>query len=64
MAVNRPTMRELNDLKNKERRADMELAIAEGRLTVRQMTPRERREADAHRAAGAPARAERAARRR
>jgi hypothetical protein len=64
VAVNRPTMRELNDRKTKERRADMEVAIAEGRLTVRQMTPRERREADAHQAAGAPARAKRASRRR
>ena len=64
MAVNRPTMRELNERKTKEQRAEMQVAIAEGRLTVRQMTPRERREADAHRAAGAPARAERAARRR
>ena len=63
MAANRPTMRQLTDEKKRIRRAEMQDAIAEGRLTVRQMTPRERSEADAHRAAGAPARAERARRR-
>jgi predicted RNA-binding protein with PUA-like domain len=64
VATNRPTMRQLNDLKTKERLAEMELAIAEGRLTVRQMTPRERREADAHRATRASARTARASARR
>lgn len=61
MAANRPTMRELNDEKNRKRREEMDVAIAEGRLTVRQMTPRERRESDAHHEAGAEARAQRAA---
>lgn len=67
MVTKRPTMRQLNDVRNAERRADMQLAIAEGRLTVRQMTPSERSESDARRAAGAQARearAERSARRR
>lgn len=64
MAVNRPTMRQLNEEKHKAQRAEMQVAIAEGRLTVRQMTPSERRESDAHRAAGAAARSERAKRRR
>jgi hypothetical protein len=41
----------------------MQVAIAEGRLTVRQMTPQERTESDAHRAARARARAARAERR-
>ena len=57
MAATRPTMRELNDARQRERRAAMELAIAENRLTVRQMTAAERREADVHRAAHAEARA-------
>jgi hypothetical protein len=61
---NRQTMRQLNEAKNEKRRAEMKVAIAEGWLTVRQMTPKERKESDAHRAAGAPARAARAARRR
>ena len=64
MAANRPTMRELSDERNRARRAEMQTAIDEGRLTVRQMTAAERREADAHRAAGAELRAARAARRR
>lgn len=62
MAANRPTMRQLRDERNKKRRADMQVEIDAGRLTVRQMTPRERTESDAHRAAGAEARASRAAR--
>jgi len=61
MATNRPTMRELSEAINRRRREEMQVAIAEGRLTVRQMTPRERRQSDAHRAAGAAARAARAA---
>lgn len=64
MAVNRPTMRQLNEEKNKVRREEMQVAIAEGRLTVRQMTPSERRESDAHQAAGAAARRARGKRRR
>ncbi len=61
MATKRPRMRQLSEAKNRERREQMQLAIAEGRLTVRQMTPQERKKSDAHRAAGAPARAARAA---
>ena len=50
MAANRPTMRQLTEEKNRKLRAEMQEAIAEGRLTVRQMTPRERKESDARRA--------------
>jgi len=63
MAMNRPTMRQLSAARNRERREQMQVAIAEGRLTVRQMTADERQKSDAHRAAGAPARAARAANR-
>jgi hypothetical protein len=48
---NRPTMRELAEERNSERRKAMQDDIAAGRLTVRQMTPRERKDADARRAA-------------
>jgi hypothetical protein len=61
MAMNRPTMRQLSDAINRTRREEMQVAIAEGRLTVRQMTPQERKESDAHRVAGARARAARVA---
>ena len=57
MAVNRPTARELSDARTALRRADMQVAIEEGTLTVRQMTPLERKESAALRAAGAEARA-------
>jgi hypothetical protein len=60
MAKNRPTMRQLSDAINRKRREEMQVAIAEGRLTVRQMTPQERKRSDAHRVAGARARAARA----
>jgi hypothetical protein len=59
--ANRPTMRQLSDARNHKLREEMQVAIAEGRLTVRQMTPQERKKADAQRAAGAPARDARAA---
>jgi hypothetical protein len=59
MAANRPSPRELSDAKNALRRADMQVAIEEGTLTVRQMTALERKDSDAVRAAGAEARAER-----
>lgn len=49
-ANNRPTMRELAELKSSERREAMEAEIAAGRLKVRQMTPAERKAADARRA--------------
>jgi hypothetical protein len=53
MATTRPTMRELRDERSRQALASMEDAIAEGRLTVRQMTAAERREANVHRAAHA-----------
>jgi hypothetical protein len=53
---NRPTMRELAEVKNVEKRKAMQAAIDDGRLKVRQMTPRERKESDARRAAFAEAR--------
>ena len=57
MAANRPTTRELSDARKALRRADMQAAIEEGTLTVRQMTPLERKDSRALRAAGAEARA-------
>ena len=54
-------MRQLSDARNSKRREEMGLAIAEGRLIVRQMTPRERKQADRDRAAGDRARVVRAA---
>jgi len=64
MPATRPTMRELNDERRRQKRADLETAISENRLIVRQMTAAERREADSRRAVFAEARATRAARRR
>jgi ketosteroid isomerase-like protein len=49
MAMKRPTMRQLSDARKRQRREEIQAAIADGRLTVRQMTPQERKEADAHR---------------
>ena len=40
------TARERNDLKREEKREETRLAIAEGHVTVRQMTAKERKEAD------------------
>ncbi|HYN50593.1 MAG TPA: hypothetical protein VES62_06680 [Thermoleophilaceae bacterium] len=57
MAANRPTAREFSDARTALRRADMQVAIEEGTLTVRQMTPLERKDSAALRAAGAEARA-------
>jgi hypothetical protein len=51
MATNRPTLKQLRDARNREAREEVQMAIAEGRMTVRQMTPRERKQADIHRAA-------------
>jgi hypothetical protein len=56
MATNRPTMHQLREARHEKRRDEMRVAIAEGRLTVRQMTPQERKQADMHRAARAKAR--------
>ncbi|MDX6581085.1 MAG: hypothetical protein QOI10_269 [Solirubrobacterales bacterium] len=64
MAVKRRTMRELHDERSNEKRAAIQVAIADGTLTVRQMTPKERKASDACRAAGDEVRAERAAKRR
>jgi hypothetical protein len=57
MAANRPTPRELSDTRKAKRLADMQFAIDDGTLTVRQMTPLERKDSDALRAAAAEARA-------
>jgi hypothetical protein len=51
MGHSRPTQRELADAKKVERRAEMNRAIAEGRLTVRKMTDAEREQSDARLAA-------------
>ena len=61
MAMNRPTMRQLRDAKHRKQREEMQVAIAEGRLTVRQMTAEERKESDLNRAAKTELRAGRAA---
>ena len=59
MEKRRPTTRELAEAKQAGKREAMHAAIAEGKLTVRQMTPSERKAGDARRAEVA---AERAAR--
>jgi hypothetical protein len=51
MAANRPTTQELSEARKAQRRADMQVAIEEGTLTVRQMTPLERKDSHALRAA-------------
>ena len=51
MTATRLTMRERQDERLRQQRAEMETAIAENRLTVRQRTATARWEADAHRAA-------------
>jgi hypothetical protein len=53
MGHSRPTQRDLADAKKAERKAEMERAIAEGRLIVRQMTPEERSQSAARLAAAA-----------
>ena len=47
MAPPRPTQRELAAARQAGRRAEMECAIAEGRLTVRKMTALERQQSEA-----------------
>ena len=59
MAHSRPTQRDLADAKKAERRAEMDRAIAEGRLIVRQMTPEEREQSEARFAAASARRATR-----
>src|SRR4051794_26714477 len=51
MATRRPTQSEIAAAKKVERQDEMDAAIASGRLVVRQMTPEERAESDARRAA-------------
>jgi hypothetical protein len=63
MSEERPTAKQRADAKQARKRQEMEQAIADGRLKVRQMTPKERKEADRLRAIRADERAERAARR-
>jgi hypothetical protein len=57
MAYQRPTQRELAVARKAVRQQEMDLAIAEGRLTVRTMTAEERVQSDARWAAAATARA-------
>jgi hypothetical protein len=59
VANNRPTTRELAEARKQERLAEMDEAIRDGRLTVRQMTPGERKQADADREVFVQARAAR-----
>ena len=47
MANPRRSQRERDDAKNAVRRKEMEDAIAEGSIVVRQMTPEEREKSDA-----------------
>lgn len=49
MANPRRSQRELREAQNAIRREDMERAIAEGRLVVRKMTPKEREHSDGRR---------------
>ena len=63
MSEVRPTARERADAKQARKRQEMELAIAEGRMTVRQMTPTERKEADRLRTLRADERSKRKAQR-
>jgi hypothetical protein len=59
----RPTQKQLLDDRNAERRTQMHEDIAEGRLSIRQMTPQEREQADTARLAAGAARAARTKRR-
>jgi hypothetical protein len=47
MGQSRPTQRDIAEAKKAERRAEMNRAIAEGRLVVRTMTAEERADSDA-----------------
>jgi len=57
MAYQRPSQRELAAARKVVRQDEMDRAIAEGRLTVRTMTVKERAESDARWAAASKARA-------
>jgi hypothetical protein len=64
MANARLSQQQIAESKHALRREEIERAIASGRLVVRTMTASEREQSDARWAAAAPARAERAKRRR
>jgi len=51
MAPPRPTQSQIAATRKAERQEEMDRAIATGRLVVRQMTPEEREQSDARRAA-------------
>ena len=63
MANPRPSQREIAETKSALRQAEMDRAVAEGRLVIRRMTPAEREQSDARFAAAAGAREGRAKRR-
>ncbi|UJA20845.1 hypothetical protein HJD18_11890 [Thermoleophilia bacterium SCSIO 60948] len=60
MAAARRTARQMKDERDARLLDEMHTTIAEGRMTVRQMTPSEREASDAQFAAGADARERRA----
>jgi len=51
-----PTMRQLAESKSIRRRAELECAVADGRVVIRRLTARERDESNARWAAAAKAR--------
>jgi hypothetical protein len=59
MGHSRPTQRDIADARKAERRAEMDRAIAEGRLVVRTMTAEERERSEARRTKPAARRATR-----
>jgi|1186.fasta_scaffold864940_2 hypothetical protein len=59
MAQQRPTQRDAAAAKKAERQAEMDRAIADGRLVVRKMTDEEREESEARLAAASARRAKR-----
>lgn len=58
-----PTPQQRRDARKAERQEQMDKDIAEGRLTVRQMTPAEKKKSDADKKAGDEQRAKRKRRR-
>ena len=64
MADMRQSQRQLADTRNALRQAEMDDAVAEGRLVIRTMTARERDQSDARWTAAAKARDNRGKRRR
>ena len=59
MAPQRPSQREIAAARKAERQDEMDRAIADGKLVVRQMTPEERAQSDARRVAAQTRRAAR-----